>query len=423
MNIEYSKMFYSFDNAIRELTSIIPDLKDYIDEAENRLEVTGKLLHLIYEEYYDIENEEEIPEISLELNSSSLKYWADDMMFAFEELEDGYEFTFSLSSNNKRKIKRIQDGFDKYDWQESNSTGRVFNAKEAIKEKRVKIKEEPDVQDLPHKETKDYSSIVPLPTFIQDDEESPKEEVQQQETYPIETAPKLPVEDKVEIVEEIDARRIRTNREPLRQTILPNGMVTKDTRHIDSIQQGSLEILDPASYNIRPTQDPATVVITHEGRNFPVNVYEQHRGVYRDPANKKLTIGNVVYDYNVWKAFRLPEDFKPDNATFVGANKNMIDHQQVPDEVFVPRETILKNADIDIDAIQEEAMARERHREKITGIESNIQWNRDTVQQQQSTGNVLRKGRSFVIDSPKQNTEYNQPQTQSVQIINEDQMY
>jgi hypothetical protein len=71
----------------------------------------------------------------------------------------------------------------------------------------------------------------------------------------------------------------------------------------------------------------------------------------------------------------------------------------------------------------------------MTGIKTPPLWNRDTVQPppQQSSGNILRKGKAFVIEKnhgipqpqieipPQYNDGYG-PQ-QSVQITNEDQIY
>ena len=528
MSIRYTKSFASFSDGMRELLSIAPDLLDYTDNVDDRKSVVINLLNLLIDEVPSTDNKNYPNTMSLNLSSLELEFVADNhMTFIHEERRDENDeetikhiFIFAYDGRNGRKAKRLREGFDKHEWSyllgDLNNTNRVFNTEKDFKEEETTTKEDTNVQNLSNKNYQDYSEAVPLPTFIQDDEEPPKQEekstsldsqltlnigghakfvrvdrlkrnagkyaalvkdpldpidianrystltdfyrssdfrenmdywysenkptqaLQEVESIILSNNPNIDsiqeqTEPNIE-VQQVDARNIPSRLKGLqRPVILPNGKVAEETKYLQEPTNSiGLEELDPAFFSIRPGQDQATVIIKHEGREFPYNVNEQRAGIIRDPANKKITIDHVVYDYRVYKAYKLPDDFEPDNATYVGATPNMIHHQQLPDEAFVPRETIMKNADIDIDAIQEEAIKRERFKERITGIKTPPLWNRDTVQPppQQSSGNVLRKGKAFVIEKnhgiPKPQVEipYDEygPQ-QSVQITNEDQIY
>ena len=527
MNIKYSKIFDYFEYGIKELVNIVPEIKDYIGDSYDRETVLNYILDLFKEDLPYIGNEDS-SNLSITLDQQSLVFLMDNgMSFSFyiqtETHDDtvivtGFNFIFNYSNPymNKRRFKRLTEGFESYGWKiENNDTNRIPDTKETFKEEETATKEDTNVQNIPNKNYQDYTEAVPLPTFIQDDEEPPKQEeevikqytpssnkldrlrmnsgkyapliesevqedpldpigianrystltdfyrssdfrenidywysenkptqaLQEVESIILSNSPNIDsIQEQTEPnmeVQQVDARNIPSRLKGLqRPVILPNGKVAEETKYLQEPTNSiGLEELDPAFFSIRPGQDQATVIIKYEGREFPYNVNEQRAGIIRDPANKKITIDYVVYDYRVYKAYKLPDDFEPDNATYVGATPNMISHQQLPDEAFVPRETIMKNADIDIDAIQEEAIKRERFKEKMTGIKTPPLWNRDTVQPlpQQSSGNVLRKGKAFVIEQnhgiPKPQIEfpsqYNDgygPQ-QSVQITNEDQIY
>lgn len=206
-----------------------------------------------------------------------------------------------------------------------------------------------------------------------------------------------------------------------KQVILPNGKVTASSQYIQEMSTGLVQ-LDPNQYNIRPTDRPDQVIITFEGDEVPINVNESHRGIIRDPANKKLIIDTVVYDYKSFTVFGLPENYKPDQALHVSGTSNMIEHGALPDEMFVPQETIMKNSDVNIEAIREEAIKRENFHTKMTGVRPSINWNRGNLgNPRNNSGNVLKRGRGFVIDrTPSIPKDDNTGQTQSVQITNEE---
>lgn len=207
-----------------------------------------------------------------------------------------------------------------------------------------------------------------------------------------------------------------------KQVILPNGKVTASSQYIQEMSTGLVQ-LDPNQYNIRPTDRPDQVIITFEGDEVPINVNESHRGIIRDPANKKLIIDTVVYDYKSFTVFGLPENYKPDQALHVSGTSNMIEHGALPDEMFVPQETIMKNSDVNIEAIREEAIKRENFHTKMTGVRPSINWNRGNLgnPRNNNSGNVLKRGRGFVIDrTPSIPKNDNTGQTQSVQITNEE---
>jgi len=348
----------------------------------------------------------------------------------------------------------------------------------------ISTNEDTDVQDVSdtNEEVQDYSQLLPLPTFNNVDEASEDDNtpIQEEENEEIQTRPRLgnlglrrnmgkyselvKMEEQKEdeevqqepVVEVLDkpkpklgllGRSLKRRQvidvedeeqgEPIeedvhemaeaqtiletpKQVILPNGKVTEASKYIEQMSTGLIK-LDPNEYNIRPTERPDQVIITFEGEEVPINVNESHRGIIRDPANKKLIIDTVVYDYKSFTVFGLPENYEPDQAIHIGATKNMIDHGALPDEMFVPQETIMKNADVDIHAIREEAIKRENFQTKMTGVKPSLNWNRGSLGTNSSGGNVLKRGKGFVIDrTPSVPKDNYQGQTQSVQITNEE---
>lgn len=342
--------------------------------------------------------------------------------------------------------------------------------------------EDTDVQDVSvtNDEEKDYSQTIPLPTFDHVDENTedtdipkeeeikrptinplkrslgkyapfvkqPIEEIEEADTIEVEEEPiqiqeppkkrllglglrrrnvseVVEVEDaeqKEPIVEDINEMAEAQNLlETRRQMILPNGQITESTKHLEESSNTGLIELDPSQYNIRPTERPDKVIITFEGEEMPINVNESTRGIVRDPANKKLIIDTVVYDYKSFRVFGLPDNYEPDQAINIEPIANMRRHGFIPDKMFVPQETIMRNADIDVKAIQEEAIKREDFQTRLTGVKPSYNWNRGSLNNKNS-GNVLKRGKGFVIDRQnKPNVEPdNTNQTQSVQITNEE---
>lgn len=348
----------------------------------------------------------------------------------------------------------------------------------------ISTDEDIDVQDVSdtNEEVQDYSQLLPLPMFNQVDEASEDDNtsIQEEENEEIQTRSRLgnlglrrnmgkytelvKTEEQKEdeevqqepIVEVLDKPKPRlgllgrslkrrqvidiedaeqgesiaedvhemaeaqTILETPKQVILPNGKVTEASKYLEQMNTGLIK-LDPNEYNIRPTERPDQVIITFEGEEVPINVNESHRGIIRDPANKKLIIDTVVYDYKSFTVFGLPENYEPDQAIHISGTKNMIEHGALPDEMFVPQETIMKNADVDIHAIREEAIKRENFQTKMTGVKPSLNWNRGSLGTNSSGGNVLKRGKGFVIDrTPSVPKDNYQGQTQSVQITNEE---
>ena len=383
--------------------------------------------------------------------------------------------------SNGWKEKSSEEVQSKF-WEEIDFTPRIFSEKESNQPETedLSTNEDIDVQDVSNtnEEVQDYSQLLPLPTFNQVDEASEDdstpiqeekstslvvkvdqlkrnagkyaelvkleeqeedEEVQQEPVVEASDQPKprlgllgrnlkrrqvVDIQDAEEgepIVEDVhEMAEAQTILETPKQVILPNGKVTEASKYIEQMSTGLIK-LDPNEYNIRPTERPDQVIITFEGEEVPINVNESHRGIIRDPANKKLIIDTVVYDYKSFTVFGLPENYEPDQAIHVSGTKNMIDHGALPDEMFVPQETIMKNADVDIHAIREEAIKRENFQTKMTGVKPSLNWNRGSLGTNKPGGNVLKRGKGFVIDrTPSVPKDNYQGQTQSVQITNEE---
>lgn len=502
MSISYKKEFDTYEDGMVEISTYLPDLRNYIGNNFDQREVIRNMLHLIEDDMPFIDNDNYPNTFSFTISAREVGFKTDEgLAFGWRVWLDkntnhiiGYQFriTFINLSRTRKKIaerlvangwKEKTDSLQSKFWDENSGTNRISNEKENnIQEEIISTNESINVQDIPmENDEKDYSSITLLPTFVQDDENTvedtneEKEEVKQQpqpiaeetQAPPI-NRPKLNMgmfrdreqniedvsyitEELEEIEEEVPQPRPRPlirglNRrqvvqqedvEPIhevedinsmaesqtlleepKQTILPNGKITSSSRNIVEQENNGFIELDPKLYSIRPGETRAEVIIKFEGEEFPVNVHEQTRGILRDPANKKLIINSVVYDYNTFTVFGLPSNYEPDQAIHL-KNDYMSDDKVIPDEAFVPMETIRRNEDIDIGSIQEEAIKRENFKTRMTGIRPNITWARESVTVNTDGSTTLKQGRGFVIsDKPAKpyTVDVPQYQTQSVQI-------
>lgn len=159
-----------------------------------------------------------------------------------------------------------------------------------------------------------------------------------------------------EVVEDYDIDEMRDAQEIIntpKQMILPNGKVTESTKNIVPFSNIDQSPIDLNQYNIRAGNYPSQVIITYQGEEFPYNVNEYRPGIIRISESKKLIIENkMLYDYSNFTVQRLPNNYRPDQAQFIGSNTG--NYGPIPDEAFVPESTIRKNEYIDVEAIQEE---------------------------------------------------------------------
>ena len=461
MTTSLKKEFDTYEDGIEELITILPDLKEYIGNNISHNEIVTNLLNIVKEEIPSVDNPNYPNTFSLTISAREVGFKTDDgMAFGWRIWLDknnnnilGYQFriTFLTLPRNRRKVikelldhkwKEKTDALQSKFWDEVNSTSRNSNEKESI-QTQDNSKNDDDVQDFPNKNDRDYSKVTVLPTFFQNSSDDIEDDVEEkaQEEFKPRQRPKLvgrsllrPKLQSQEVVYQYDESE---NKEPEqisemneaqdimespRDTILQNGKVVEesiDTREEYTEDERGLIQLDPDYYSIRPGNTQAVVIIKFNGEETPINVLEQNSGIVRDLANKKLRIGRVVYDYANYTVFGLPEEYEPDNATYVENHESRI-YQPIPDETFVPQETIRKYEDIDIEAIQEKAIQREERQARRTGIRPQLQWNRGNPRQQDNRPKVLRQGRAFVIDNPQEQKEEYTNQTQSVQITDEE---
>lgn len=472
MSISFRKEFKEFEDGILNLLSMVPDLKYYIGNKTEEKAVILELLDVIKEDIPFVTNDNYPNTFSFTISAREVGFKTDDgYAFGWRVWVDknsnriiGYQFriTFINLSRSRKSIveELISNGWKEKSseeiqskfWDEIDTSSRIpANEKEinVIKEEEIQPKTDIDVQVISssNEEEKDYAEILPLPTFDYVDKDTEENNIQEKEEINVKQEKNVFLEPprrgllrplskafKRNIVEVEDVQQTESIEEDIhemaeaqtiletpKQVILPNGKVTETTKYLENNNKG-LTPLDPEQYNIRPTDRPDKVIITFEGKEVPINVNESTRGIIRDPANQKLIIDTVVYDYKSFKVFGLPNDYRPDQAIFISATRNMVSHGPLPDEMFVPQETIMKNSDIDIEAIQEEAIKRENYQTKLTGVKPSINWNRNSVLNNNSNRNVLRKGKGFVIErsQPIISQEGTENQTQSVQISNEE---
>lgn len=266
----------------------------------------------------------------------------------------------------------------------------------------------------------------PMLSQAEEVEETPNQEIIEEEVEI------LPPEDE----EQYDERRqvqqrtsvmIRESHIQQRQTILPNGRVVQN--EIEEDYNNEPRELDSRLFRITPgAGDSKTeVMITYQGKTTPLNIYESHPGIIHDWQAKTLLINQkYLYDYRHWTVTALSDDYEPDQATYVH-NVHMENSAPVPDEAFVPEDTIIRNRRADIDAIQEEAAKRREFKDMMAGIKSDTSWKNTSgrtespiIASKQQSGLPRRRG-SFVLEKPQalhQNPNINAGQ--SVQIFNDE---
>ena len=215
-----------------------------------------------------------------------------------------------------------------------------------------------------------------------------------------------------------------------KQMVLPNGKVTQATQNIIPYSEIDNEPLDPELYNIRrdDPNNPCEVVITYEGEEFPYNVNEPTSGIVRYTASKKLVIeGRIMYDYGSLTVQKLPRNYRPDQAQYIGGTGEMSNRPAVPDESFVPESTIRKNEYLDIESIQEEAMERDNFNLKMGKIPTS-KWRASSKLSgiNNRSTNIVNTGRAFVMSPPSNNNNINNDDQdnlrgqQSVRIMNDE---
>lgn len=468
----YIKNFKNFESGISELLELVPDLKYYTGESFDQRKVTHALLDVIKEDIPNMSENTYPNTFALKIDEDKVEFRT-DLGYAFTWLknpnsDNPYEFKISFTHIPRSRKSMIEELVSN-GWEEneerSNYIARVPSKKENIVQEEFPSHESDDVQELQVENVKDYSQTLPIPTFDQVDEpieEDDKNQIQEEEieedsdfSFRFANVTKEEPEDNEENDDDDKEDFVPQNKplkkgllgrslnrnfrkpnlqennkivetqievEEPRQMVLPDGTITEETKNLSNTNTGFID-LDPRMFNIRPTDKPYNVIITFEGREMPLNVNEQKRGIIRDPANKKLIIEQVVYDYKEFKVFGLPDNYKPDQATYVESDTAPIDqYGSLPDEAFVPRETIMKNSTIDIDEIQEEAMRRENFKSKLSGIKSNPTWNREKNRPiiPQNNNSVLKRGRSFVIDRQPSQYPSNTGYQQSVRIRNDE---